>query len=141
MASRHQAREMAVQLTYQFNLNGDFPSQEKKIQDYWFDRSRENTENKDFYERLVKGVLKFLPDIDAKIESTLQNWKFTRIDKVDLAVLRVATYELLFDPESSKLDVPIILNEAVEISKKYGAKESSQFINGILDRIAQLRNN
>jgi N utilization substance protein B len=131
---------MAVQLTYQFSLNDNEENIEKKISEYWLERSSEDELNKDFYIRLVKGVSNSLPDLDAKIEQTLENWKFSRIDKVDLAVLRVAAYELLFDEESSKLDVPIILNEAVEISKKYGAKESSVFINGILDRIAQLRN-
>lgn len=141
MASRHLAREMAVQLTYQFSLNTENSNQEQKIEEYWLERSAEDEQNKEFYLRLVKGVVNRLPDLDEKIETTLENWKFSRIDKVDLAVLRVATYELLFDEESASLDSPIILNEAVEISKKYGTKDSSNFINGILDRIAQLRNN
>jgi N utilization substance protein B len=85
-----------------------------------------------FAEELVHGVLAHHPDIDESIRAYAQNWTFERIAKVDLAILRLATHELLHRP-----DIPpiVTINEAIELAKTYSAQDSKRFVNGILDRI------
>lgn len=87
-----------------------------------------------FAEELVAGVSEQLERIDRMIEEHSSNWSLDRMARVDLALLRMATYELLCAP-----DVPsnVIINEAVEIGKAFGTKETPAFINGILDQIAR----
>ena len=87
-----------------------------------------------FVERLVVGVASHLNSIDDMIGRFSNNWKVTRMARVDRNVLRLAAYELIFE-----LDIPTraTLNEAIEIAKRYGSVDSGKFVNGILDRIAQ----
>ncbi len=89
-----------------------------------------------FTETLVGGVLDKRPLLDRQIADAAQNWSLSRMAPVDLTLLRIAAYELLFLPD---IPVAVTLNEAIEIAKRYGTKESPVFINGILDKIA--RNN
>ncbi len=81
---------------------------------------------------LARGTLEKLPEIDAKIQAVAVNWKISRMSVVDRTVLRLASYELLESETPSK----VVLNEAIELAKKYGAEESSKFVNGLLDKIA-----
>ena len=87
-----------------------------------------------FVERLVTGVASHLRSIDEMVGRFSSNWKVTRMARVDRNVLRLAAYELVFEP-----DIPTraTLNEAIEIAKRYGSVDSGKFVNGILDRIAQ----
>lgn len=87
-----------------------------------------------FAERLVRGVMDHTGAIDTLIAKYSLNWKVHRMSRVDRNVLRLAAYELTFEP-----DVPVraTLNEAIEMAKRYGSDESGKFVNGILDRIAQ----
>lgn len=87
-----------------------------------------------FVERLVKGVEAHSRALDELIGRCSLNWKLPRMGRVDRNVLRLAAYELAFEP-----DVPTkaTLNEAIEIAKRYGTEDSGKFVNGILDRIAQ----
>ena len=87
-----------------------------------------------FVERLVNGVDAHHKAIDDLVGRCSLNWKVSRMGKVDRNVLRLAAYELAFEP-----DVPTraTLNEAIEIAKRYGSEDSGKFVNGILDRIAQ----
>lgn len=89
---------------------------------------------REFAENLVRGVAGNLDKIDELIGEYSTNWSLDRMAKVDLAILRMATYELL-----CHLDVPVsvVINEAVEIGKRYGTKETPAFVNGILDRISR----
>ncbi|MDK2849129.1 MAG: transcription antitermination protein NusB [Desulfuromonadales bacterium] len=89
---------------------------------------------REFAENLVRGVAGNLDKIDDLIGEYSTNWSLERMAKVDLAILRMATYELL-----CHLDVPVsvVINEAVEIGKRYGTKETPAFVNGILDRISR----
>lgn len=88
----------------------------------------------DFAQRLVRGVMDHAGAIDTLISKYSLNWKVHRMSRVDRNVLRLAAYELTFEP-----DVPVraTLNEAIEMAKRYGTEESGKFVNGILDRIAQ----
>jgi N utilization substance protein B len=85
-----------------------------------------------FAEELVNGVATKLADIDEVIRAYAQNWHFDRIAKVDLAILRLASYELLY-----RSDIPpvVSINEAIELSKAFSVPESKRFINGMLDKI------
>ncbi|MGH7463375.1 MAG: transcription antitermination factor NusB, partial [Longimicrobiales bacterium] len=89
---------------------------------------------KEFARRLVSGVVSQRPAIDQAIEQSTENWKLARLAKVDLVILRMATYELAFCP-----DIPssVSLDEAIEIGKRFGSADSAAFINGVLDQIAQ----
>jgi len=87
----------------------------------------------DFAEDLVEGVVTNQSIIDRTIEEKSKNWSKSRMPKVDLSILRMATYELLL-----RTDIPknVTINEAIEVAKKFGTEESPAFINGILDEIA-----
>ena len=87
-----------------------------------------------FAERLVCGVAENLEKIDREINSYSTNWALDRMARVDLAILRLAAYELIYCP-----DVPhnVVINEAIEIGKRFGTEETSAFINGILDHLSQ----
>ena len=87
-----------------------------------------------FAELLVCGVAEKLERIDQELSSYSTNWALDRMARVDLAILRLATFELLYSP-----DVPhnVVINEAIELGKRFGTEESPAFINGVLDHIAQ----
>ena len=87
-----------------------------------------------FAEQLVAGVAEQLERIDRVIEEHSSNWALDRMSRVDLALLRMAVYELLCLP-----DIPssVVINEAIEIGKSFGTKETPAFINGILDQVAR----
>ncbi|PLX92522.1 MAG: transcription antitermination factor NusB [Desulfuromonas sp.] len=87
-----------------------------------------------FAEGLVRGVAEHCADLDAEISRFSTNWSIERMARVDLALLRMGSYELVHC-----LDVPtnVVINEAIELGKVYGTKETSAFINGILDRISR----
>ena len=87
-----------------------------------------------FTETLVSGVLEFRPVIDRTLREVAKNWSLERMAPVDLSILRIATYELLYQPE---IPGRVTLNEAIEIAKRYGTKESPAFVNGLLDKIAK----
>jgi len=137
MANRHQAREMAFQLVYEWSLNDKAFYDEKRMSEYWTDRSKEDEENNPFYQRVLKGVAEYLPQIDSKIESLLENWSMKRLDRVDLAVLRLAIFELCFDTDADRPDDAVIMNEAIELAKRFGGKDSPSFVNGVLDKVAK----
>jgi len=87
-----------------------------------------------FAEALVRGVVDDLDHIDNVIAESSTNWALDRMARVDLSLLRLATHELMHDP-----DVPanVVINEAIEIGKRYGTKDTPPFINGILDKISR----
>jgi len=87
-----------------------------------------------FAEELVQGVYDQLETIDETLHSCSTNWSLERMARVDLALLRLSAYELLYRPD---IPINVVINEAVEIGKRYGTKETPAFINGILDRISR----
>jgi len=91
-------------------------------------------EMKQFALELVEGVREKLSLLDEKISKTSTNWRIDRMSRIDRNVLRLGAYELEFRPDVPK---KVALNEAVELGKKYGTEESSSFINGLLDKLAQ----
>lgn len=88
---------------------------------------------KEFARRLVSGAVRHKGEIDPLIEEAAENWKLVRMPKVDLNILRLAAYELMFCPD---IPMNVSIDEAIEIGKRYGSEESPNFINGVLDQLA-----
>jgi N utilization substance protein B len=129
--NRRKGRELALQALYQIEITGD-PS--VAAVDLFLRHFEGNPTAKDFARRLVSGVVSQRAAIDRLIEESAEHWKLARLAKVDLVILRMATYELLFCPE---IPAPVSLDEAIEIGKGFGSADSATFINGVLDQIAQ----
>ena len=91
-----------------------------------------------FCEDLITGTAEHLPQIDKLVSSYARNWTVARMSVVDRSILRLATYEMIFSKE--KTPVPAIIDEAIELAKKYSTENSSKFINGLLDQLKKERN-
>ena len=98
----------------------------------FFDGLEEERDYYNFAEEMVHGIIEYSAEIDDKIMSLAKNWDFGRIAKIDLAILRLAAYELLY-----RKDIPpvVTINEAIDLSKEYSTAESRRFVNGILDKL------
>ena len=133
MSSRRKGRILAFQTLFSKDFNNN--SIEELVHFKWLDEDKlKNYDNEtiDFAKLLVIGTLENLIEIDKSIKKQLKNWDFNRIVKVELAILRLSVYSLLFQK-----DIPstVTINEAIDIAKDYGSDEAYRFINGILDGI------
>jgi len=129
MRLRSKAREVALCLLYQIEMSkADFQS---ALENYLENYPQEK-EAVDFSSLLVQGTLKNTQVIDSLIKKHVKNWEIERMAAIDRNILRMACFELIFLD-----DVPpkVSINEAIELSKKYGDIESPRFINGVLDKI------
>lgn len=129
---RTQARECALQILYQYEMNpGSLPS---LLAEFW--RQEEQVpvaqDVRDFAARIVSGTCEHQNDIDQVISRYADNWELHRMAIIDRNILRFATYELLY-----AADIPpkVTINEAVNLAKKFSQEESGKFVNGILDKI------
>ncbi|MBC7364994.1 MAG: transcription antitermination factor NusB, partial [Candidatus Aminicenantes bacterium] len=93
---------------------------------------KQPAEVKEYAEWLVRGIYEHLAEVDQKIQEASRNWRLERMANVDRNVLRLAVFEMLFE---KNLAPPIIINEAIEIAKKYSGQEAGVFVNGILDGV------
>jgi transcription antitermination protein NusB len=139
MGSRHRSRELAVQLSYQWELHPSSLDDPKAIDLFWREQALSSDDTREFFEILIRGVASRLPEIDKLIAQYLKSWKMDRLDKVDVALLRVAFYELLFYEGPDPADAAVVINEAIEIAKKFGTPKSAGFVNGVLDNLARER--
>ena len=130
-SKRTRARERAVQALYQIDVTAS--DLEEALSRFW--RSFEPVEREvmDLAEGLVRGVAEHRRAIDEAIEGVSAHWRLDRMAKVDRNVLRLAVHELLHREE---VPVKVVINEAIELGKKYGSESSGAFINGVLDKIA-----
>ena len=126
MGFRREGRELAIMLLYRERLTGLTDRDVPDIEDIC-------PEALGFADELVSGVRAGLTDIDAAIAGASEHWDIPRMGIVDLTVLRVGVYELLGRPETS---VAVIINEAVDIARKFSSEECGRFVNGVLDSIA-----
>jgi N utilization substance protein B len=130
MGLRRESRELALQMLYALDSNPSVGPREM------LQMFREEHQVSDrlrlFAEELVQGVLERRKEIDAAIKARSKNWSLNRMPKVDLNIMRLATYELMF-----RGDIPkkVSINEAIEIARRFGDKDSPAFVNGILDEI------
>jgi N utilization substance protein B len=99
---------------------------------FWTDRPQEETATQDFSNVLVEGVVRRLEEVDEMIRKASLNWRIDRMATVDRNILRLATFELM---EVTDTPMKVVLNEAIELSKRYGSEDSSAFVNGVLDKI------
>lgn len=131
MATRRDAREWALQIVFSLDLN---PKAELawSIDAFFLENPTKDLKNREFCEKLVRGVYAEQPTIDATLTKYAQHWRIARMAAVDRNVLRIALYELLFCP-----DVPpaVVINEAIDVAKYFSNTESGRFVNGILDRV------
>jgi N utilization substance protein B len=131
VGARREGREHALQALYSLELNPAAPRVALRL--FW-ETQRCAPAARTFAEELLQGILEHGQTIDAQIVAKSANWSLGRMSKIDLNILRLAVYELLF-----RNDIPrnVIINEAIEIAKKFGSEETPAFVNGILDEIAR----
>jgi len=129
MGSRRKAREYALQMLFQWDITHDVI--EQIVINFW-EGQDEPEETRLFAESLASGTIGTVENIDRLIGRHAENWRLDRMAVVDRNILRLATYEFLSDSETPKT---VVINEAIEIARRFSAQESPQFINGILDSI------
>jgi len=130
MGKRRKARELALQLLYQLDLQEE-SSPEPHLDEFWM-RDPVDAEVRDFTESLIRGTKLHEGKIDEMISGYAQNWEIERMAVVDRNILRQGIFELLWAEE---VPPKVAINEALEVAKKFSTQESSRFINGVLDRI------
>jgi N utilization substance protein B len=133
MGARRKGRIIAFQSLYRYDLSG---ARVEELLDFsWMEGERAekvSAETLMFARLLITGALENLPEIDATIKEQLENWDFSRLNKVDLAILRMSVYCLLHQRE---IPPTVTIDEAVDISKTYGTADSYRFVNGVLDGV------
>jgi N utilization substance protein B len=131
MGLRREARELALQMLYALDSNSSAGLRET-LQTFREEQREITGKVREFAEELVQGVQAQREVIDEAIRARSKNWSLSRMPRVDLNVMRLAAYELMF-----RSDIPkkVSINEAIEIVRRYGDKESPAFVNGILDEI------
>jgi len=131
MGLRREARELALQMLYALDSNSSAGLRET-LQTFREEHAEITGRVREFAEGLVQGVQAERAVIDEAIRVRSKNWSLSRMPRVDLNVMRLAAYELMF-----RTDIPkkVSINEAIEIVRRYGDKESPAFVNGILDEI------
>ncbi len=129
MPGRRRAREIVLQILYQRDLNPD-ASFDLELE---FMRGRLKNDEKlvEFARQLIRGVLSHQEELDARLQQTAENWKLSRMAVTDRGVLRLGAYEILYSNTPDR----VAINEAIELARRYGTKQSAQFVNGILDRL------
>jgi N utilization substance protein B len=139
MASRRKGRILAFQSLYSWEASGGEKGgknalSEELLNFSWLEDKAEklDQETLDFSRLLILGVVENRKKVDAMIQAHLTNWDISRVSRVDLAILRMSTYTLMYQD-----DVPasIVIDEAIGIAKEFGAEDSFRFINGVLDSI------
>ena len=131
MGLRREARELALQMLYALDSNTSVGLRET-LQTFREEQVEVTGRVREFAEDLVQGIQAHREIIDEAIKARSKNWSLSRMPRVDLNVMRLAAYELMF-----RSDIPkkVSINEAIEIVRRYGDKESPSFVNGILDEI------
>lgn len=128
MARRSRAREVALQVLYQDDLN---PRHDPADTDAFLARRLQAAELIEFGRMLVSGVRRNRAELDEILARTAANWSLARMAATDRNVLRLGAFEILYSETPDR----VAINEAVELAKRYGGKQSPQFVNGILDRL------
>jgi N utilization substance protein B len=136
MYPRNRAREVALQLLFERDfLPQPLPPQE--IASFARTRLRALPEQVEYCLSLYRGVEEHRQAIDQALTAVLENWRLSRLHPADRNVLRLAAFQILFDPDPQP--VPVIIHEAANLAHRYGTEESARFVMGILDKLAQQR--
>lgn len=131
MGSRRKARELALQMLFQWEVGGHRP--EHVISTFLGGRKLD-PEVEGFARGLFEGAAAETADLDRALAEHSQNWRLTRMAAVDRNVLRLALYELLHHPETPPA---VVLNEALEIARRFSGEEAVEFVNGVLEGVRQ----
>jgi transcription antitermination protein NusB len=129
-AQRRDGRVAAMQFLYAWSLNQ--PRNLAEDLRVFFEGQEQPREHYAFGEELIHGTLEHIEEIDGRIRGLAHNWEFERIARIDLAILRLAMFEMVH-----RKDIPpvVSINEAIDLSKEYSSADAKRFINGILDRL------
>jgi N utilization substance protein B len=130
MARRSRMRDLVFKVIFQNEFRKDLV--DTVLQEV-LSKEKSDSVRKDV-ERYVRGIYDHIGCIDEKISSCLENWTLERLSSVDRCVLRLGTYELLYEPD---VPIQVTLDEAIELAKRYGTDNSGKFVNGVLDRLAK----
>jgi len=134
MGARRKARELALQMLFQHDMSGNEPDM---IITTFEDLQKSKLNTREFATKIFRGTVDHLSEIDDMIQAQAENWRLSRMAVVDRNIIRMSVYEFLHENDTPKL---VIIDEAIEIAKKFGTQKSSQFINGILDGILKRYN-
>jgi N utilization substance protein B len=132
MGTRRKSRELTMQMLFQGDLGKQTPDEVRRL--FWESRDDVDAETRGFAEDLYRVASTRKEEVDALIEAHAQNWRLERMAVVDRNLLRAAVAEMLGYPNTP---AAIIINESLEIARRYAAPESVQFLNGVLDAIAR----
>jgi N utilization substance protein B len=134
MSSRRKVRECALQLMFQWDINRGDPEQLQEL--YWTSTRRSlDTELQEAANRLFSGALDHIDEIDAMIKHHAENWRIDRMAAVDRNILRLAIHEMTSSVWPEMTPQAVVINEALDIARRYSGEESVPFINGILDGV------
>jgi N utilization substance protein B len=133
---RRKARELAMQMLFQLDMGKQTPDQVRKT--FWKAREEQDTDAdvRGFAEDIFRVAVSREAEVDGLIEKYSANWRLDRMASVDRNVLRMAIAEMVGFPGTP---APIVINEALEIARRYSAPESINFLNGVLDAVAKAR--
>jgi N utilization substance protein B len=131
MGVRRKGREFALQMLFQIDMTRQDPQEVVSL--FWQGRQVLD-EARRHAEVLFRGALEVRPRLDQVLTRVSAHWKLRRMPAVDRNLLRLALYEMLFETDTPRV---VAINEAIEIAKKYGSEDSSQFVNGVLDRVRE----
>ncbi|MDR1059052.1 MAG: transcription antitermination factor NusB [Treponema sp.] len=135
MASRRKGRILAFQALYSWDASSPRTEISQLVDFPWLEAEKKEKLDEGiavFSRLLITGTIENIKAVDDMIRRHLQNWDFSRLNRVDLAVLRISAYTLMFQ---SDVAPSIVINEAIGISREFGGQESFRFINGVLDGI------
>ena len=131
MASRRKARECALQMLFQWDIGRDAPQTVQEL--FWSERGGPAEESlRSYANGLFSGTIEALEQIDRLIRAHAEHWRMERMPIVDRNILRLGVYELCHHQETPPV---VVINEALEIARKFSGEESVQFVNGLLDRV------
>ncbi len=132
LGNRRKARILAFQGLYSWDINREG---EKDLLTFSWAKEEVPEEIKIFASLVIRGTIENLEEIDDRIRNSLKKWDFNRLEKVNLAILRISTYALMYQK-----DIPhgVTIDEAVEITKEFGTSDSFRFVNGVLDNISSI---
>ena len=133
MGLRRESRKCAIHVLYTMDISG--LGKEDVGESFWSSQVY-NKKIATFANELIDGTAANMDEINKKLKETTKNWELDRMTSVDRAILRLATYELLFMPQTPP---NVIINEAIELAKEFSTENSGKFVNGILDQIKNIR--
>lgn len=119
-----------MQALFSWDISGTPP--EELLEFSWVDRRTDREDTLAFARILVAGTLERMDEVDAALQTHLEHWKLERLARVDLAILRLSAYSLLFQPD---IPASVTIDEAIDLAREFGSDESYRFVNGVLDAV------